>query len=78
MPKQAKPIHVFNQVKTITRKPLYPKLAILDYWHNNRRTEIQLNDIISVEGECEDLIVTVKSDKIRTYTKRTKKEVSNG
>jgi hypothetical protein len=71
---KAKPIHVFSQVKSITRKPLYPKLAILDYWNSKRRTEIHLVDLVSVEGECEDLIVTVKSDKIRTYTKRTKKE----
>ena len=67
---KAKPVHVFSQVKTITKKVDYPKLAILDYWHNNRRTEIPLADIVKIESECEELIVTIKSTQIRTYYKR--------
>ena len=68
--RKAKPVHVFSQVKTISKKVDYPRIAILDYWHNKRRTEIPLGDIIRIESDCEELIVTVKSFQIRTYYKR--------
>jgi hypothetical protein len=68
--RKARPIHVFSQVKSISKKGCYPKIAILDYWHNKRRTEIPFSDILKVESECEELIVTVKSFQIRTYYKR--------
>ena len=71
--RKPKPIHVFSQVKSIVKKPDYPRIAILDYWHNNRRTEVPLGDILRVESECEELIVTIKSSSIRTYYKRVRK-----
>jgi hypothetical protein len=70
MPRKAKPIHVFSQVKTITKHRYYPKIAVMDYFHNNRKTEIPFSDILKIESECEELIVTVKSTQIRTYYKR--------
>lgn len=70
---KAKPIHILQDVKTLTKNKLYPKLGFVDYWHSKRRTEIQLSDILSIECDCEEMIIKIKSDKIRTYTKRIKK-----
>jgi hypothetical protein len=68
--RKAKPVHVFSQIKTITRKTDYPKIAVFDYWYNKIRTEVPLSDIIKIESDCEELIVTVKSFQIRSYYKR--------
>lgn len=73
MPRQAKPIHVFQQVRCVTKNPLYPKLAVLDYWNGKRRTEIPLVGILRIECDCEEMLVTVKSDRIRTFSKRINK-----
>lgn len=73
MPRQAKPIHVFQQVKTLTKNARYPRAAILDYYVGKHRTEVLLSDIIKIECDCEEMLVTVKSDRIRTFAKRVKK-----
>ena len=73
MPKQAKPVHVFQQVKSLTKNKFYPKLAIIDYWNGKRRTEIPLSDILRIECDCEEMLITVKSDRIRTFSKRINK-----
>ena len=73
MPKQAKPIHVLSQVKSLTRNKFYPKIAVIDYWQAKRRTEIPLADIIRIECDCEEMLITVKSDRIRTFHKRLRK-----
>lgn len=70
---KARPIHILQDVKTLTKNKLYPKLGYIDYWHSNRRTEIQLVDIISIECDCEEMIIRIKSNRVKTYTKRTKK-----
>lgn len=71
--RKPKPVHVFSQVKCISKSPRNTKMAILDYWHNRRRTEVPFTDILKIESECEELIVTIKSTQIRTYYKRVRK-----
>jgi len=72
--RKAKPVHTFQQVRCVTKNPLYPKLAVLDYWNGKRRTEIPLVDILRFECDCEEMLVTVKSDRIRTFNKRVNKK----
>ena len=77
MPAQAKPIHVIQQVRLITKNKLYPKIALIDYWNKNIRTEVPLYDIIKIECDCEEMIITIKSNNIRSYKKRIKKGAKN-
>ena len=71
--RKAKPVHVLSQVKCISKNPRNVSVAILDYWHGKRRTEVPFVDILRIESECEELIVTIKSCRIRTYSKRVRK-----
>ncbi len=71
-----KPIHTFSQVKSITKHRAYAEKAILDYWHNNRRTEIFLKDIIKIECDCEEMLITIKSDRIRSFRKRASRKTT--
>jgi hypothetical protein len=70
--RKAKPVHVLSQIKFISRSPKDISIAIIDYWHNKRRTEVPFADILRIESECEELIVTIKSSRIRTYYRRNR------
>jgi len=71
-----KPIHTFSQVKSISKCRHSAEKAILDYWHNGRRTEIFLKDIIRIECDCEEMLITIKSDRIRSFRKRASRKTT--
>lgn len=70
----AKPLHKFQQVKSVTRCQMYAGVGYLDYYNSKLRTEIKLKDIVSIECDCEEMIVTVKSEDIRSYFKRQRRK----
>jgi hypothetical protein len=65
-----KPEHKFQRVKSITRSKLYAGKGYLDYYSSNLRTEFNLADIVSIECDCEEMIVTIKSTQVTSHFKR--------
>ena len=70
MARPKKPVHTIQQVKSISRSRYSAERAILTYWNTGRLTEIFFRDILKIESECEELIITIKSDRIRSYFTR--------
>jgi hypothetical protein len=73
MSRPPKPIHVFQKVKSLTRSKIYYHLCHLDYWNSNLRTEVKIKDILHIECDCEEMLVTVKSNDFKTYTRKVRK-----
>ena len=74
-----KPIHVFSEVRSLSRHKDSAEKAVIDYWNgkSNRRTEILWKDIIRIECDCEEMLITLKSDRIRTFNKRKSRATTN-